>query len=163
MAQALPQHSNLTVITNDIDITNIMRFSPGSEIIVSGGTLRRTDDGHLGDLTAQFFGQFKPDFAVMGCPAGDSDGDMSDFDLPEVRVDPAILWQARRRFIVDHGKFRRSAPARIANLTDVDTLITDRLLAPALEGSVGRRYGSHRPFLTRREAARPVSRGRARQ
>ncbi|RWR32413.1 hypothetical protein D2T31_00010 [Sinirhodobacter populi] len=131
MAQALPQHSNLTAITNDIDITNILRFSPGCEIIVAGGTLRRTDDGHLGDLTAQFFGQFKPDFAIMGCSAVDSDGDMPDFDLSEVRVSQAIPWQARRRFIVaDHGKFHRSAPARIANLTDVDTLITDRHLRP---------------------------------
>ncbi len=133
VARELLHHKNITVVTNNMNVANILLANPGCEIMVAGGALRRSDGGLVGELTTQFFEQFKVDFAVVGTSALDLDGDMLDFDLAEVRVSRAILGRARRSFLVtDHSKLGRSAPARIASLSEIDTLFTDQALPPAL-------------------------------
>ena len=63
----------------------------------------------------------------------DLDGDMLDFDLAEVRVSRAILGRARRSFLVtDQTKLGRSAPARIASLSEIDTVFIDTALPEPL-------------------------------
>ncbi|WP_347265716.1 DeoR/GlpR family DNA-binding transcription regulator [Paracoccus sp. (in: a-proteobacteria)] len=129
VAQALVHHSNITVVTNNMNVANILLANPGCEIMVAGGALRRSDGGLVGELTTQFFEQFKVDYAVIGTSALDPDGDLLDFDLAEVRVSRAILRQSRRAFLVsDHSKLGRPAPARIASLAEIDTMFTDRPL-----------------------------------
>ena len=126
VAQALIQHSNITVITNNMNVANILTANPGCEIMVAGGALRRSDGGLVGELATQFIEQFKVDYAIIGTSALDLDGDMLDYDLAEVRVSRAILRQARQSFLVsDHSKLGRSAPARIASLSEIDTFFTD--------------------------------------
>jgi len=133
VARELLHHQNITVVTNNMNVANILLANPSCEIMVAGGALRRSDGGLVGELTTRFFEQFKVDFAVIGTSALDLDGDLLDFDLAEVRVSRAILCQARRAFLVsDHSKLGRSAPARIASLSDIDTLFTDRPLPAAL-------------------------------
>lgn len=133
VAQALLRHRNLTVITNNMNVANILGANPGCEIVVTGGSLRRADGGLVGALTAEFFAQFKVDIAVLGASALDPDGDLLDYDLAEVRVSRTILSQARRSFVVaDHMKLARSAPARIASLSEVTRLFTDQPLPAPL-------------------------------
>ena len=139
VARELLQHRNITVVTNNMNVANILLANPGCEIMVAGGALRRSDGGLVGELTTQFFGQFKVDFAVIGTSALDLDGDLLDFDLAEVRVSRAILGQARRAFLVtDHSKLGRSAPARIASLAGIDTVFTDLPLPAPLAEACGR-------------------------
>ncbi len=129
VARALLQHSNITVVTNNMNVANILVGNPGCEIMVAGGALRRSDGGLVGELTTQFFEQFKVDYAVIGASALDPDGDLLDFDLAEVRVSKAIIRQARKTFLVcDHSKLGRSAPARLASLSEIDTMFTDQPL-----------------------------------
>jgi len=129
VAEALADHHNLTVITNNMNVANILVGNPSCEIVVTGGALRRSDGGLVGDLTTSIIEQFKVDYAVIGCSALDLDGDILDYDLAEVRVSRAILGRARRRFLVaDHSKFERSAPVRLGSLAEIDTLFTDRAL-----------------------------------
>lgn len=127
VARELLHHQNITVVTNNMNVANILLANPGCDIMVAGGALRRSDGGLVGDLTTQFFEQFKVDFAIIGTSALDHDGDLLDFDLVEVRVSRAILRQARRSFLVtDHSKLGRPAPARITSLSEIDTVFTDR-------------------------------------
>lgn len=129
VARALINHQNITVVTNNINVANILLANPGCEIMVAGGALRRSDGGLVGELTTQFFEQFKVDYAVIGTSALDPDGDMLDFDLAEVRVSRAILRQARASFLVtDHSKLGRPAPVRIASISEIDTVFIDRPL-----------------------------------
>lgn len=126
VGHALLHHRNLTVITNNMNVANILGANPGCEIIVTGGALRRSDGGLVGALTAEFFAQFKVDIAILGASALDRDGDLLDYDLAEVRVSRAILAQARSTFVVaDQTKLSRAAPARIASLSEISKLFTD--------------------------------------
>ena len=129
VARELRQHRNIMVVTNNINVANILISNPDCEIIVAGGTLRRSDGGLIGNLTVQTIRQFKFDLAVIGCSAMDHDGDLLDFDIHEVSVSQTIIEQARKTFLVaDHSKFQRRAPARIASLAAIDTVFTDERL-----------------------------------
>jgi DeoR family glycerol-3-phosphate regulon repressor len=133
VAQELLGHRNITVVTNNMNVANTLAANPGCEIMVAGGALRRSDGGLVGELTTQFFEQFKVDYAVIGASALDRDGDLLDFDLAEVRVSKAIIRQARKVFLVcDHSKLDRSAPARLASLSEITVLFTDRALPQEL-------------------------------
>ena len=126
VARELLQHSNITVVTNNMNVANILVANRGCEIMVAGGALRRSDGGLVGELTTQFFEQFKVDFAVIGASALDLDGDLLDFDLAAVRVSKTIIQQARKTYLVcDNSKLGRSAPARLASLSEIDTLFTN--------------------------------------
>ena len=127
VARELLHHRNITVITNNMNVANILVANPGCDIMVAGGAFRRSDGGLVGELTTQFFEQFKVDFAVIGSSALDADGDLLDFDLAEVRVSKTIIRQARRVFLVcDHSKLGRSAPVRLASLSEVSEVFTDQ-------------------------------------
>jgi DeoR family glycerol-3-phosphate regulon repressor len=133
VARELLHHNNITVVTNNINVANILLANPGCEIMVAGGALRRVDGGLVGDLTTDFIAQFKVDYAIIGTSALDEDGDLLDFDLAEVRVSRAILRQARQSFLVaDHSKLGRAAPARIASVRELDKLFTDQPLPERL-------------------------------
>lgn len=133
VARELLHHRNITVVTNNLNIANILVANDSCEIMVAGGGLRRSDGGLVGDLTTDFIRQFKVDYAVIGTSAVDADGDLLDYDLAEVRVSRAILQQARHSFLVmDASKLARSAPARLASLGDLDAVFTDRPLPDAL-------------------------------
>lgn len=134
VARALLRHTNLLVVTNNMNVANILVENPECEIVVAGGSLRRADGGLVGSLTMTAIERFKVDYAVIGCSALEVDGDLLDFDLNEVSVSQSILRQARQRFLVaDHSKFQRTAPARIASLAEIDVFFTDQPVAPSLQ------------------------------
>ncbi len=134
VAAELVHHRNLLVVTNNMNVANILARNRDCEVIVTGGSLRQSDGGLTGDITKASIGQFKFDIGIIGCSAIDIDGDILDFDVQEVAVSQAILSRSRRRMMVaDHSKFKRTAPARIATLGEMDLFFTDRSLHPDLQ------------------------------
>ena len=126
VALALRRHQGLMVITNNINVANILRSSPTAEVVIAGGVVRHSDGGIVGEATIDFVKQFKVDYAVIGASAIDRDGTILDFDLREVKVSQAIIAHARKTILVADGlKFERTAPVRIADFTMIDTLVTD--------------------------------------
>lgn len=133
VARELLHHQNLMIVTNNMNVANILANNADCEIIVTGGHLRRSDGGLIGNLASETINKFKFDLAVIGCSALDSEGDILDFDIQEVSVSQSIMRQARRTFLVaDSTKFSRTAPARIASLADVTALYTDKPLPSGL-------------------------------
>lgn len=127
VGKALLDHAGLMVITNNINVANRMRVFPSFEVVIAGGVVRASDGGIVGEAAVDFIKQFKVDYAVIGVSAIDHDGALLDFDFREVKVAQAIIANARHVILVsDATKFERTAPVRIAHLSQVDTFITDR-------------------------------------
>ena len=133
VARALLTHQNLMVITNNLNVANILIQNPSFEIIIAGGLLRHTDGGVIGEATVDFVKQFKLDYAVIGASALDEEGALLDFDYREVRVTQAILSNARERFLVtDKTKLERNAPVRVGHASQLTGLFIDELTRPKL-------------------------------
>lgn len=143
VAQELLDHENLLIVTNNMNIANILAANKSCEIILTGGVLRRSDGGLVGGLTAEMVKQFKFDFSVLGCSAIDEDGDLLDFDGQEVLVSRSAIQRSRSVMVVaDHLKFQRKAPLTICSLRDVGVLFTDGTL-PAALGAKCARWGTN--------------------
>jgi DeoR family transcriptional regulator, glycerol-3-phosphate regulon repressor len=126
VARALVHHEGLLVITNNIHVAAMLAPLPRIDVIILGGTVRRTDGGIVGETAVEGIAQFKVDYAVMGVSAIDDDGALLDFDVREVRAAQAIMKNARRVMLVsDNMKFTRSAPVRIGHISQVDIFVTD--------------------------------------
>lgn len=127
VAFALRDHEGIMVITNNINVANILREARSAEVVVAGGLVRQSDGGIVGEATVDFIRQFKVDFAVIGASAIDEEGAILDYDYREVRVAQEIIKHARRTILVaDHMKFDRKAPVMIGHLSEIDILVTDR-------------------------------------
>lgn len=133
VARALTRHRGLLAVTNNMNVATILLDNPDCEIVLAGGSLRRSDGGLVGPLTVRAIEQFKFDYAVIGCSALDFDGDLLDFDMREVGVSQTIIQRARRvHLVADATKLDRRAPVRIASLRDIDRFFTDKPVPPAL-------------------------------
>ena len=69
VAQQLLDHENLLVVTNNLNVANILAANASCEIILTAGVLRRSDGGLVGGLTAELIKNFKFDFSILGCSA----------------------------------------------------------------------------------------------
>ncbi|WP_428699038.1 DeoR/GlpR family DNA-binding transcription regulator [Stappia sp.] len=128
VARALRQHDGIMAITNNINVANILRAAPAIEVIIAGGQVRPSDGGIVGEATADFIRQFKVDYALIGASAIDADGTIFDYDFREVRVAREIITHARQTILVaDSMKFERSAPVRIAHMSQIDIFVTDKM------------------------------------
>lgn len=126
VGDALVDHKELMVITNNINVANHLRIFPSIEVVIAGGVVRGSDGGIVGEAAVDFIRQFKVDFAVIGVSAIDEDGALLDFDFREVKVAQAIIANARHVILVsDASKFERTAPVRIGHISQVQTFITD--------------------------------------
>ena len=134
VARALAGHEGLLVITNNLHVAGELYRHRSIEVVVAGGAVRQADGGIVGAAAVDMIRQFRVDTAVIGTSAIDADGSLLDFDVREVQVSRAIVENARRVVLVaDGSKFARAAPVRIAHISEVDVLVTDRLPPGAAE------------------------------
>lgn len=127
VALSLRRHEGLMVITNNINVANILRDAPSAEVVIAGGVVRHSDGGIMGEATVDFIKQFKVDYAIIGASAIDQDGAILDYDFREVKVSQAIMTQARKTILVaDSSKFERTAPVLIGDFSMIDVFVTDQ-------------------------------------
>jgi DeoR family glycerol-3-phosphate regulon repressor len=133
VGEALTNHQELMVITNNINVANRLRVFPAIEVVIAGGVVRGSDGGIVGEAAVDFIRQFKVDYAVIGASAIDPDGALLDYDFREVKVAQAIIANARHVILVaDSTKFERTAPVRIGQISQVHTFITDQCESPSI-------------------------------
>src|SRR6201995_1231708 len=134
VASALSSHEDLLVITNNLNVAMLLYRHPRIEVVVAGGTVRRADGAVIGSTAISQIAQFKVDYAIIGASAIDEEGAVLDFDFREVQAAQAIIANARSVMLVaDSTKLRRSAPVRIAHMSQIQTFVTDIPLPSALQ------------------------------
>lgn len=133
VARHLRGHDGLMVISNNLNVIDILAPNPNIDVIVVGGRVRAKDRATVGALATEFIQNFKVDYAIIGTSAIDVDGALLDFDMNEVQVSQTIIRHARHVMLVaDASKVGRAAPVRIAPIESVGTFVTDRLTNEAL-------------------------------
>ena len=124
VARALMRHKDLTVISNNTNIIQIMRPAQLRSLIAIGGEVRPEDGAIVGGDAVAALANYKVDIAIIGTSALDPEGAALDFDVREVSVARAILDNARETVLVaDVSKFEVQAPNRICTLDALDTVV----------------------------------------
>ena len=127
IARHLVNHSNLTVVTNDINVASELRDAPGVKVILTGGELYPSSymlNGMLTDYALQSLHVIK---AFIGTPALHPEHGIMH---PEARLVPAKqgMIRAAKQIIVvtDHRKLGKLSLHTVAPISAVHTLITGR-------------------------------------
>ena len=99
----------------------------------SGTVFEYASGAVVGSTATHLVGQFKVDYVITGASAIDEEGALLDFDYREVQAAQAIIANARSVMLVaDSTKLRRSAPVRIAHISQIQTFVTDAALPAGL-------------------------------
>lgn len=131
-ALALRDHAGLRVITDNVGLSDKLRAFPGVEVLIAGGRVRSSDGAIVGEQAVSFIRQFRVDFALIGAAAIEEDGALLDHDLREAQVATAIIETARHVILAaDHTKFGRTAPVCIGQISQMNSVVTDRTPPPA--------------------------------
>ena len=126
VATALENHGELMIVTNNINVANILRVFPNFEVIIASGVVRPSDGGIVGESASNSLNMFKVDYAIISVSAIDEDGSLLDFDFREVQVLQNIMKNSHHVILAaDATKLTRTAPVRIGHISQVDTFVTD--------------------------------------
>lgn len=127
-AKALCHHKRIRILTNNLDVANILCDQPETEVIVAGGTLRHNDRDLVGESVTRFIEQFRVDFGVIGSGGLSPEHGLLDFDPSEADVSRAILNNARQRVLLaDSTKWSRKPMVKVAPFNQIDLFVTDLL------------------------------------
>lgn len=125
-ARQLVGRSDLTVITNSLDVAQVLVDRDGIQLVVLGGVVRPRMHSLLGHLTEQACRELRADTLFMGIGAISLErGLMNDY-MPEIVTDRAVRSMATTIVVIaDSTKFDHVAPALVFGLDEVDVIVTD--------------------------------------
>ncbi|KPP84526.1 MAG: DeoR family transcriptional regulator, glycerol-3-phosphate regulon repressor [Rhodobacteraceae bacterium HLUCCO07] len=124
--QALHDKTDLTVMTNNLNIALFACECEGWAVHIAGGMVRPGDRDVLGSQVEAFFARYQVDIGLFGVAGVDADGTLLDFTEDEVAARMAILRHCRRSvLLLDGSKFGRAAHVRGGHIADVDEVICD--------------------------------------
>ena len=127
LAEELLEHSNLTIVTNSIPVSNLFANSPnrGITVYLSGGS-RTPTDSLIGNLAVGTFSQFNFDMVFQGSIGVDVNAGFSAPSLAEAETNRAIMRQANRSvMLVDHTKWGVKGFSSFASISEVDVIVVD--------------------------------------
>ncbi len=125
LAEMLPTDRELTVLTHSIPVASVLVSRPNLTLHLLGGIVRGRTLAAVGDWTKAQIAEVYADVAFMGTNSISVEHGLTTPDTVEASVKRALMDSARRTVVLaDHTKFGREDFARVAPLSDVDTVIT---------------------------------------
>jgi len=129
IARALTDHKSLKIVTNNVNVAQIMSQNETFEVMIAGGQVRSVDGGIVGLSSLEFMEQFHMDYGLVGTNSVDESGALWDFDQLEVRIARATIKNSHKVILVaDYQKFGRRAMNRMGHVSEFDYLVTDKPL-----------------------------------
>lgn len=128
IAEHLVYHSDLRVITNNLNAALALCSNDNIETYVVGGRVRQTDEDIVGEEATAQFRNFQVNYGICGVAGISESGHLLNFSSEESHLFKAIVENCEKRILVaDHHKFLRSAPLKSGHLRDFDLLLTDSI------------------------------------
>ena len=133
VARNLRGRQNLTVITNSLQVINLLSNEAGITLVSLGGILRPSEQSFIGHISEQSLAEVRADKVILGIRALHLEQGLTNDYLPETRTDRAILKIGREVIVVaDHTKMGRISTAFVAPLSVIHRLVTDGLTSREL-------------------------------
>ncbi len=126
LAKHLTHFEDLTVITNAINITNILTNNSSINIIVPGGYLRKSSTSLIGPLAEENLKKFHVDKLFLGVDGLDTRLGLYTPNLEEAHLNQLMITIANEIIVVtDSSKFKKKSLAFICETDKVNKVVTD--------------------------------------
>jgi len=127
LATFLHEKKNLTVVTHDLNIAVKLAGNPKINLICTGGVARTNVYSLQGTQVVDFIRGLKVDKSFIGADAIHDDGTIGNVNIEEVPIKQAMIKAAKQVILLaDASKFDITGFAQVANIDEIDVLITDK-------------------------------------
>lgn len=134
IAKQIKTKKGLQIITNGINIAAELLEAPGVQLFIVGGTVRRESASISGHFAEQMLAEFSADKMFLSGAGCDIEFGVSGGNLEEVMANRAMLNISREIILVaDSSKFSRRTITRIAQFSEIDTVISDTSLSEEIQ------------------------------
>lgn len=137
VARALTERTdlnNIVVFTNGLNIaTELERGTPRITVVVTGGTLRYHQHSLVAPMADRILSEVNVAMTIIGCNGIHPDFGVTNVNLPEADVKRQMAQAGRQTIVVaDSGKLGKISVAKIVDIGDIDTIVTDQGAPPEL-------------------------------
>ncbi len=128
IAKLLQHRSDITVVTNDIQIADFLSRNSNVEVVVSGGTKAKGVFTLSGPITMKFFESLHADKLFLGCDGIDLDIGITNRILDESGIKKAMIDATEKVIAVaDSSKLGNKFFARVCPISRINKLIIDEM------------------------------------
>ena len=127
LARALDAIPGLTIVTNSIQVANVLHSSNRADrtVVLTGG-VRTPSDALVGPVAVTALRALHVDVLFMGVHGMSSEAGFTTPNLLEAETNQALIASARRVVVVaDHTKWGVRGLSRIADLSAADMIVSD--------------------------------------
>ncbi len=125
LARVLPDMP-LRVLTNSIRVVQELSTKAKVEVIATGGILRATSMSFIGPLAEETIGKYHVNKAFISCKGVHLDYGVSDSNELQAMIKQRMSMIADQVYLlVDHSKFGVRDFAKVMDVNDLETIITD--------------------------------------
>jgi DeoR/GlpR family transcriptional regulator of sugar metabolism len=140
VAKNLTTRRNLTVITNSLPVINTLVDSPGVDLVMTGGALRRPELSFIGHIVEKALSELRADKVIIGIQGIHAESGLTNEFLPEAMLDRVLVTFAPQLIIVaDSSKVGKIKASAVARLEDIGILVTDRAIDAGVLDDLQRR------------------------
>jgi DeoR/GlpR family transcriptional regulator of sugar metabolism len=127
VAKALKEKSNLTVITNSMEILIELSDVSGWNIISTGGVMKEGYLAFLGSKTEEAIRSYYVDKVIFSCKALDPKWGLMESQEAFGSTKKEMIASGRKKILViDSTKFDQTAFSVAGTLRDIDVVVTDK-------------------------------------
>ena len=126
LARSIVPADELTVITASMEVSNILASEKNIYIIQLGGILRHSSLSVVGKYAENILADFSCSKLFIGVDGIDLDFGITTTNMMEASLNRVMMQTAQKTIVLaDSSKFGRRGFSKIADMEDVDHIITD--------------------------------------
>lgn len=127
IAESIKHKKNITIMTNSLDIANILSSSKENKIIMVPGVFSQLLRGFSGQLTTDFISRFQVDILFLGANGIDINHGLTSPDYTDAETKRILIKHARQIIVAaDHTKLDKNFFVTIAKLSEINLIVTDK-------------------------------------
>lgn len=124
--KSIAEKSNITLITNSVEILLEIPQKNDWRIISTGGELVRNGLSFAGRQAERVIDEYNVDLAVISCKGLDMQKGITDTRDYNAQIKKAFIRSAKKVYLAaDHMKFDKTSFVRFAEISDINALVTD--------------------------------------
>lgn len=127
VADNLSQFSEITLLTNALNIANHVGSFPGTNVIILGGYLRKKSYSLIGPLAENALKNFHVDKLFLGVDGFDTQNGIYTPNVEEAHLNQLMIEVSQEVIVVaDSSKFNNRSFALISSLEKIDIVVSDK-------------------------------------
>lgn len=130
VAQQLAEKRNLTILTNCLQIANLLvgtlSLEVDARLIITGGIVRPRELSMIGNIPQDVYSNYHTDKAFIGIGGISLENGLTEYNIEDSQIKKVLLQNSLEKIIVaDSSKFGVTTFNSVGPIEAIDTIVTD--------------------------------------